>query len=276
MELRRVIYYYGEEEVLRWFQDYDVSKYLTSEQIQVMLQNSVWSKEELAKKIVDHYYMQEIGFETPALFKHYAKVKMQEIMESKLPLIYSLALQYNPLVNYNVSENITRDFDETKNQTINNSTNDDFASSSSTSNSTNATTSSNGTTTSNSSGSGSSLKVASDTPQGQISKAGILAGDYATSTEANENTTQATDSTENYNTGSGSSTDTGTESSENHRQKRDSTTNANINAQDETIIKTKSGNISSYSKLIKEFRENIVSIDKDIIESLNVLFMGLY
>lgn len=37
-------------------------------------------REELQKMIEDHYYMQEIGFETPMLFKHFLNTRMREIM----------------------------------------------------------------------------------------------------------------------------------------------------------------------------------------------------
>lgn len=56
---------YTREEVEGWFKDYELSDYLTSEQIAVIEEAGVWSKDQLAKKIVDHYYMREIGFETP-------------------------------------------------------------------------------------------------------------------------------------------------------------------------------------------------------------------
>ena len=59
--------------------------------------NAANKKAKLAKKIVEHYYMREIGQETIGLFKHYAKVTMQELMEEYLPLIYSSSIQYDPL-----------------------------------------------------------------------------------------------------------------------------------------------------------------------------------
>ena len=83
------------EEVERWFKDYDLYDYLTIEQVKVIEEFNVWNKDKLARKIVDHYYMRESGFETPALFKHYAKVEMQEIMEEYLPLIYRLFWKIN-------------------------------------------------------------------------------------------------------------------------------------------------------------------------------------
>ena len=148
---------YTREEVEGWFKDYDIGAYLTYEQITTINNFGVWTKDKLAQKIVDHYYMREIGFETPALFRHYAKVKMQEIMEKYLPLIYSASIKYDPLVNVDYTESFDRSINNT-----------------STGNSTSASLSS-------------SLNVNSDTPQGEINKEAILNGSYASSTGANEN-----------------------------------------------------------------------------------------
>lgn len=158
VQLRKVIETVGEDQVLKWFQDYDLTNYLSFEEIKVITDKGTWSPARLARKIIDHYYMDEIGSETVALFKHRVKVAMQEIMEEKLPLIYSASLQYNPLTNVNYTETYSGE-----NTTAN-------------------TTSSNSTATSDSSG----LTVNSDTPQGQINKQSILNGSYASSTSANE------------------------------------------------------------------------------------------
>lgn len=73
--------YIGRDEVENWFKSYNLEDYLTAEQITVLSKENIWTKDKLAKMIIDHYFMREIGFETPALFRHYAKVTMQEIME---------------------------------------------------------------------------------------------------------------------------------------------------------------------------------------------------
>lgn len=84
IELRNVMMICGENEVKSWFTDYELSDYLTDDEIAVIAARGTWSKEKLAQAILDHYYMYEIGFETPALFKHQAKVFMRELMEEKL------------------------------------------------------------------------------------------------------------------------------------------------------------------------------------------------
>lgn len=152
------------------FKSYNLSDYLTSEQIEVVEQG-VWSKDRLAKKIVDYYYMSEIGFETIGLFFHFAKLEMEMLMEEYLPLIYSASIKYDPLINVDFTETLER---ETTGVNV-------------------------GTNSSSSSG----LTINSDTPQGQINKQAILNGNYATSTNANEisdSTNSRNDSggTENY------------------------------------------------------------------------------
>lgn len=220
IELRNVIKYYGRETVESWFSSYDINDYLLPDQVEQLQKfPNIWSKEKLAKKIVDHYFMREIGFETPALFEHYAKVVMQEIMEEKLPLIYTTALTYDPLVNVDYTETFVRSEEqkaESSNEGLSN---------------------------------GSSLSIDSDTPQGQISKQEILSGKYASNTGAGEDETHV-------------------QSSANGKNNTEETFTRNF--------KGNQGISATYQALIKQFRENIVAVDKDIINELNSLFMGLY
>lgn len=210
---------YTREEIENWFKDYDLSDYLTKEQINTINDTGIWSKDKLARKIVDHYYMREIGLETPPLFKHYAKVKMQEIMEEKLPLIYSSAIKYDPLVNVDYTETFERTADNT------------------------------GESNSNSNNNSSSLGVNSNTPQGQISKASILQGQFASSTSATENEANINDTTN---------------------------TTSNTNEEYTKRVKGNSGVSATAQKMVEQYRQNIIAIDKDIIKELNILFMGLY
>lgn len=194
---------YSREEVENFFKDYSLEDYLTENQISVIMKNNTWSKEKLARKIVDHYYMREIGFETIALFKQRAKIMMEELMEEYLPLIYSSSIDYDPLVNVDVTTTVSRQVDD--------------------------------------SASANGLTINSDTPQGNIDKEEILAGDYATSTQGGEstNTSQSIET---------------------------STTNTKGN----------SGVSATAQKMIEQYRANIRAIDREIINKLNSLFMGLY
>jgi hypothetical protein len=215
IELRNVIMIFGRETVEGWFKDYNLSDYLTDDEIAVITERGTWDKDKLASSIVDHYFMYEIGYETPALFKHQAKVFMRELMEEKAPLIYSAAIEYDPLVNVDYTETYT-------------GTNSGQAQSSSTSN-------------------GSGLTVNSDTPQGQISKSAILGGSYASSTGANETTSTVTDGSSN----------SGTQS---YTKKMVGNSGVSATAQ----------------KMIQQYRENIIMINRDIIKDVGTLFMSVY
>lgn len=154
MEVRELISTFGEDEVKGYFMDYELSDYLTPEEIQVINKRGVWTKEQLADRIIEHYYTREIGTDAIGQFIMFAKDKMHEIMETYAPLIYSASIKYDPLVNVDYTETYS-------------GTSDSNSNSSSTSN-------------------GSGLTVNSDTPQGQINKSEILQGKYASSTGANE------------------------------------------------------------------------------------------
>lgn len=219
IELRDIIKYEGRDKVEEYFKNYCINNYLRPDEIETILEANIWSKDRLASKICDHYYMREIGYETIGEFKHFAKVYMQEIMERYLPLIYSNCIQYNPLVNVDYEETFTR-----------NITGSGESESSSTNNA-------------------SGLSVNSDTPAGQINKENILAGNYASNTGASETESEISDSSSNSNT------------------------------TDETYTKKVKGNsgVSATSqKMIEQYRNNIISIDEQIIKELNKLFMGLY
>lgn len=167
IELRHVCDIYGREEVETWFKNYNISNYLTPEQIAQIEKFGVWSKDRLAEKIVDHYYMREIGFETPALFKHYAKVTMQEIMERQFPKIYSNFLEYDPLSNVDFTETYTREIEG----------------------------SSEGTSNSNSKNNASGLDINNDTPQTRITKQDLSTGAYASKVNQSDTSSNIEDET---------------------------------------------------------------------------------
>ena len=151
------------DEIENIFKSYNMLDYLTPEEIEVINTRGTWTPDKLAKKIVDHYYLKDLGFETYAMFKHYAKIQMEEIMESKLPMIYSSAIEYDPLVNVDYREIMERTVESTA------------------------------------TGNGTGLVVNSDTPQTNINKEALLNGSYASSTSANESdTSTSSNDNENY------------------------------------------------------------------------------
>lgn len=227
IQIRKLCDLYSRDSVEAWFKSYKLEDFLLPEQLSLVINTPIWSKDKLAKKIVNHFFMREIGFETPELFILHAKTLMEEIMQSKLPLIYSTALEYDPLVNV--------DFTETFNRSANSQSNLKGNSSSS--------------SFSNSSG----LNIYSDTPQGQINKQAILNGTYASNTSASESDTNINDNTN-------SSSDSSNQNKEFYTRH----------------LKGNQGISATYQAMIKQFRENIISVDKEIIDELNILFMGIF
>ena len=211
------------EQVEGFFKEYELSDFLTTEQINVINEAGIWDKDKLAKMIVDHYYMREIGQETIALFRHYAKVSMNELMEEYLPLIYSSSIQYDPLVNVDFTETFTRE----------------------------ANVDNTGRSVSNSTNTGNSIGINSDTPQGRVTKQSILAGNYATATAGTETESQIDNTT---------NTTSGSESEESYTKR----------------IKGNSGVSATAQKMVEQYRDNIRAINREIIEKLEPLFMGLY
>ena len=214
---------YTRNEVENFFKDYELSDFLTSEQISVIEETGIWSKDKLAKMIVNHYYMRELGQETIGLWKHYVKVTMEELMEEYLPLIYSASIEYDPLINVDYTETFTRtaNVDNT------------------------------GRSVSNSTNSGDSIGINSDTPQGRITKQSILSGNYATSTAGTETSSQIDNTT---------NTISGSDSEEEYTK----------------TMKGNSGVSATAQKMIEQYRNNIRAINREIIEKLEPLFMGLY
>ena len=227
IELRKVCDIYKREEVEKWFKSYELTDFLTPEQIEIITNANIWNKDKLAKKIVDHYFMREIGFETPALFSHYAKVTMQELMEEKLPLIYSSCIKYDPLINVDYTETFEREQEGTA--------------------------SNNGESNSNSNSNSESLNINNSTPQTRINKQDLESGAYANNVAQSENNSNINDKTTTKNDGSSKSNET-------YKKQ----------------VKGNSGVSATAQKMIEQYRQNIIAIDKDIIQELNILFMGLY
>lgn len=167
VELRKLIDLFGRDTVEGWFKNYKLEYYLTPVQIAQIEKFNVWSKDRLAEKIVDHYYMREIGFETPTLFEHYAKVTMQEIMERYLPKIYSNFLEYDPLSNVDFTETYTREIAG----------------------------SSEGKSNSTSQNNASGLNINNDTPQTKITRQDLDTGVYASQVNQSDTSSNIEDET---------------------------------------------------------------------------------
>lgn len=72
-------------------------------------------REKLNTKILQHYWIREIGFETEELFKYFLNVKMNEIMPFYDKLYESEKLKIEPLLTQNIETNATGKTDGTSN-----------------------------------------------------------------------------------------------------------------------------------------------------------------
>lgn len=58
----------------------------------------------LEKKIIEHYYFRQIGFETVGRFKFKLNARLREIMPRMNQLYKTTLFKYNPIENYNMEE----------------------------------------------------------------------------------------------------------------------------------------------------------------------------
>ena len=195
----------------------------------------------LEKKILDRYYFREIGFETPAMFKHYLHTRMNEIMPYYNQLYKSEGIMnkegFNPLYNLDTTETQKRKVtqDTSMNQTGNETTTNTDTGTSKTSNKV--------------------KEIFQDTPQSKLSDV-----NYATNITDNDG---SIDQTAN-NTSNGTSNNT-------------NETEATANTMEEYESRVLgSGGLRYPADIIMEWRKSFLNIDVQILDNLNDLFMGVY
>lgn len=201
-------------------------------------------KEVLETKILKHFYFREIGFETVALWKIKLDTKLNEIMPYYNQLYKSELLKFNPLYDvdytkhYNLKHDGLQEEETATDTTLKGDTKTDTT--------TNAT--------------NSNKELYSDTPQGAID--GLESGRYLTNATINSGSNQnVVDGTETVD-------QIGTSDMAGKR------TVNNIDDYLETV-QGKQG-MSSYSKLLLEYRQTFLNIDMMVLNDLKDLFMLLW
>lgn len=202
---------------------------------------------------IRNFYMREIGFETEALFKFQLENWLNLHMPYFNKLFESELLKFDPLINSEMTNESTRNTDKDGN--INTESNND---------STSVTSQNvNGTKADDSF----SRHLESDTPDNRLAittqdGSGII--QYASSIDesknkSNSNTTNKLD---------GKTTDN---SVNNANTKTDIT-------ETENYIQTRTGKIGavSYSKLLMEYRDSLIRVEKQIFDEMQQLFMLVY
>lgn len=202
---------------------------------------------------IRYFYMREIGFETEGLFKFQLESWLLLNMPYFNKMFESELITFDPLVNSEMTNESTRTTD--KDGTVNTTTNGDVTS---TNNQT-----ANGTKTDDDF----SRILEADTPDNRLQLttqdgSGVL--EYASKiTEGTENNTSNTTNTVN-----GSNT-------ESSNVTGNTVTGVN---EIEGYIQTRTGKIGavSYSKMLMEYRESLVRVEKKMFEEMQQLFMLVY
>ena len=161
-------------------------------------------RKELCIKIIKHYYMREIGFETPSLFKFYLNNTIQEIMPYYNERYKSVSFDFDPLNNKKITRELNNNTEGTNKATDE------------------------------------SVNKYLNTPQNGLQD--LANNRYLTDARM---------------------INSGVESSYSGKGKEVET------------ITGKDGD-QSYMELIKQYRENIINIDLEVIESLECCFMSIF
>ena len=218
-------------------------------------------KETLCAKILRHYYTREIGYETVPLWIEKLNEEMALIMPKYNTLYTSLKVIKDKLFQ-------NTDYTETYHGADDGTTSGTSKSKSdSTSDSTAA---GSGTTTGSSTGNGSgdSWQTSNDTPQGGLE--GIESNRYLSSAVHNKNTTDQTSTNEasNTSTQTNKSTDTTNASTES------TSTAKSTNEYVRSVLGKQGG--SDYWETYSKLNNDLINIDRMIIDDLEPLFIGLW
>lgn len=222
----------------------------------------------LCTKILRHYYTREIGLETYGLWKLKLQTKLNEIMPYYNKLYESELYKYNPL--YDVDMTTTNVGKKTGERTdVQNDDRTNTFSGSRTSENEQTNVASNENTRNSDS---QDRDMYSDTPQGNLT--GVDTNTYLTNFRKILGTNNTTDK--------GNATDVSNGKQTTSDQNSESTkgTNTSIgktnNTEDYVMHVFGKSAGANYAKMIKDFRDNLLNIDMDIIRDLGELFMLLW
>ena len=204
----------------------------------------------LNEKIIRHFWLREIGFETWGQFKWYLDMKMCEIMPYYNQLYESELIQFDPLSTRNMEYRELWNVDNTRDQTTNRDTTE------------NAKTT--GSSTSDGRSTDKNRNVFNDTPMSLLdntSSPTVEGLDYATTVTYDDGSGTTHDQTDTAGTRSATTSDDAT-------LDEDKTEKGNR-------IKTEKGYDMPGADLLAKLRKTFLNIDMQIIEELETLFMGI-
>lgn len=223
--------------------DFDYPSYYKGEQ-----------KTAFEKKVLDHFWTRQIGQETVGRFLLYFRRTVREIMPLYIQRYESVDLmkdpEIKPLDNYNMIEEYTSERSE--------SSTGAGTSTASESGSTSETGSVTGAT--------GGATVTSDTPQSTLNLPLNTSGNVTLSHASTAEETRGATSEDRSTSGSTSSESSG------------STTSETSGSGSETHTLTRRGNIgvTTYSQLLEGYRQTFLNIDMEVINELEVCFLGVF
>ena len=220
-------------------------------------------KKEIENAIVDYFYFHEIGDYSPDRFKHNFRVKFLSAIEYYNKLYNTTLLEYDPLINYTMTEALERLGNTSANTTSLSSDQQQTDAQTNSSGTSGATDSTNQTVNSTET----AQTNLSDYPQD------TFAGDYSSETSDNDFTKQQTTTSTGEQTGENTtkttSTTTGTAGSESEQHSQTDNT--------ESYEKTIEGMTGrTYQELIQSERDSILRIKAMIINELKPCFLMVY
>ena len=250
----------------------------------------------LYKKILKHYYYDEIAHETTGQFIMRLNTKLDEILPYYNKLYESAALKFNPMydVDYTVEGNRKDDntIDRTRTDDLNTVRTDDLKAIRTDDLTATRTDNLTATRTDDLASHSESVDwdAFSDTPEGSLS--GVDSNSYLTNARKNDSeadgTNTGTQTMENTgtqttaNTGTQTTADTGTQTTANTGTQSTANTGTqtnndiihSVNEYFEHVTGKRGG--TDYADLIRKFRDTFINIDMMIINDLQSLFMGVY
>lgn len=231
--------------------------------------NANYTKE-IQKKILKHYYMNEIGQETVGLWQYCLNITFEEIASYYTKLYEIFVTEINPLINYKTHEtsltkndkNETTDF--TGNQTQNNNNNETG----------NTTTNVNGNNTSktNTNVIDKSIDRYSDTPHNSI--ASIENNTYLTNARIDDKTSNNTTNNTSQNqqtTINNNTRHTTNLSSNTTKNKNEIESNSNIDFE-----KTVESLTTAPQELLQKYKEFVFNLDRMIIDEFKECFLYVF
>lgn len=244
------------------------------------------TREELNKKILNHYKYREIGFETIARFLDELEISMNEIMPYYNQMFVTIDQDFNIIYNvdYIRKNTLTRDKESTniidEDKTANSSVIDSGESTSHGKNTTNA----KDKTTTTGETNDYHKNIKSDTPQDELNIGAMEIDNlkYASSSEFDKNT-GSTIGTSNGESDSTTNTDVTGTSKNNSTTTGKALNKISSNGNDKELessleeIKGNYGQVSAQA-LVERYRENIINVEQQIINDPRIteLFMLIY